>query len=182
MSRAGSRRLVHGERAGANPARVDVQEGEPVTAGEARPGIDVPAVREVLHLIHDEMPMHQRPKPVDRLAAVPEHFNLGPVDAKQRDVDVSGRPGFPQRDPRQQMEFRPWKDQEPGLGRSVFRARGGHHRICRHVTGARVSAPRHSLLTPGQLLRQVVGFGERWFDDLQSTGQSLRSARVHVTG
>jgi len=80
------------------------------------------------------------------------------------------------------MEFRPWKDQEPGLGRSVCRARGGHHRICRHVTGARVSAPRHSLLNAGQLLRQVVGFGERWFDDLQSTGPSLRSARVHVTG
>ena len=69
MSRAGSRRLVHGERAGANTARVDVEEGEPVAAGEAGPGNDVPAVREPLHSIHDEVPVRQRSKPLDRLAA-----------------------------------------------------------------------------------------------------------------
>ena len=85
------------ERPRANAPRVDVKQHEPVPARKGGTRVDVPAIGEPLHLVHHEVPVHQGPKPRDRLAAVAANLILRRINAKKRNVDMARRPGLEHR-------------------------------------------------------------------------------------
>ena len=71
---------------------IDLEQREPVPARKGGACVDVPAVAELLHLLNNEMPVHQGAKPIDWSAAMPVHLFLGRINAKQRSVADVRRP------------------------------------------------------------------------------------------